>query len=159
MRRDIDKQLGTIEEGLNELELIKTPGESDVVLRKKALDSLARNRAAKEFAKQTKQAKQRASKARWEQAAKQVFGKNRQQNGSFMGGHSWEIRMMEQMETYDIRPMLEMRERQKELDNNERMRSQMLESVRRPNVVIVRNPAWRYVETGTMKRWALMPGQ
>ena len=94
---------GQFEEGINELELIKTPGESDVVLRKKALDSLARNRAAKEFAKQTKQAKQRASKARREQAAKQVFGENPQQNGSFKGGHSWRIRMMEQMGTYDVR--------------------------------------------------------
>ena len=67
--------------------------------------------------------------------------------------------MMEKMGTADIRPMLEMRKRQKKLDENEGMRSQMLESARKPNVVIVRNLAWRYLETGSMKRWTLMPGQ
>ena len=160
LRREIDMQLGTIEEGLNELELLETPGESDVELRKKALDSLARNRAAKEASQRkeaAKQAKQRAQEARQrKQAAKQASGGERQQ---YQGGHSWGIRMMEKMGTIDIRPMLEMRKRQKELDENEGMRSQMLESAREPNVVIVRNRAWRYVETGTMKRWTLMPGQ
>ena len=150
LRREIDVQLGTIEEGLNELELIEKPNENDDVLRKQALESMRRNRAAKGAAKQEKQ---RALKAK--QLIQEKQAARRQSRG---GNSSWGIRMMENMGIEDIRPMLEARKRQRELNENDEMRQQLLQWAQHPDVVIVNNRAWRYKKTATTERWTLLSG-
>ena len=55
--------------------------------------------------------------------------------------------MMRKLGIKDIRPMLELRKRQRTLNNNTKMRIQLLKNERERDMVVVRNRVWRCQET------------
>ena len=136
---EIEDLLETVQEELNDLDLT-TAEDNEAELRERALSSLRKNRNAKQARKREQSAKQQKLKG----------------NGG-LRYQPWGMRMMRQLGIKDIRPMLELRKRQKALNINTGMRIQMLKNAGKKDMVVVRNRVWRYQEIATMKRWTLIP--